>query len=235
MRTVLILGASSDIGLAVCRRYLDAGWRVISHFRTHRPELEAFKGQAFEPWQFDLAETAKLERALADNADFFLRADAVVNLAAELKPLRFEQFSGSEVLATLAVNLLPGLLVMRTVGPAMAERGFGRIVHASSIGVRFGGGGDTFAYSLSKHAQEFIPRTARQWAEKNVFVNVLRVGVTDTRIHSKVPGKAMQDRIHLIPAKRAARTDEIAEAFFWFGSEANGFTTGQVVGVAGGE
>ena len=46
MRTALVTGASSDIGIAVCWRYLDAGWSVIGHYRTWRPEMDALTGDA---------------------------------------------------------------------------------------------------------------------------------------------------------------------------------------------
>ena len=235
MRTALILGASSDIGLATCRRYMAAGWRVIGHFRTPNPKLDALAGPVFEPWQADFAETDKLEAALRDNSAFFTRADALINLAAEIRPVRFEACTASDMLSAFSVNVIPALLMMRTVGSQMAARGFGRIVHASSIGVTFGGGSDNFSYSFSKHALEFIPRASRQWAANNVLVNVLRVGVTDTKAHTKFPSRNLQERTQMIPAKRRATAGEIAETLYWFGSEANGFTTGQLVSVAGGE
>jgi NAD(P)-dependent dehydrogenase (short-subunit alcohol dehydrogenase family) len=235
MRTAFISGASSEIGVALCRLYLEAGWRVVAHFRTGAGELDGLRADALETWQCDYTDTARLEATLRERPAFFQRADAVVNLAAAVTPCRFEEAAASDMLAALTVNLLPGLLLMRAVGPAMAERGFGRIVHASSIGVKFGGGSDSFTYSLSKHAQEFIPRACRTWAARNVFVNVVRIGVTDTRSHLMIPGKDMAARIGLVPAQRAATPLEIAKALFWFGSDANGFTSGQVVAVAGGE
>jgi 3-oxoacyl-[acyl-carrier protein] reductase len=235
MRTAFVSGASSDIGLAVCRRYLAAGWRIIAHYRTQRAELQALRGEALETWQADLADTAALETTLAVDPAFFARADAFVNLAADLRPVRFETASAADLLTAFATNTLPGLLLMRAMGPAMGERGFGRIVHASSIGVKYGGGSDSFAYSLSKHAQEFIPNSCRTWAAANVFVNVVRVGVTDTRFHTRVPGKDMSARAAMIPARRMASPEDIAESLFWLGSEHNGFTTGEVVTVAGGE
>jgi NAD(P)-dependent dehydrogenase (short-subunit alcohol dehydrogenase family) len=219
----------------VCRRYLAAGWRVIGHFRTPRAELEALKGGNFESWQADFADTDTLERALQDDKTFFHRADALINLAAAVRPCRFEDATAADILATLAANLVPGLLLMRTMGSAMVQRGFGRIVHASSVGVQFGGGSDNFVYSLSKHAQEFIPRVCRRWAKNNVLVNVLRIGVTDTRIHQNLPHRDLAARTGLIPAQRMASPAEIAETLCWLGSEANGFITGQVIAATGGE
>ena len=39
----------------------------------------------------------------------------------------------------------------------MLKNSFGRIVNCSSIGIKFGGGNNTYNYSLSKFASEFIP------------------------------------------------------------------------------
>lgn len=233
-RQVFITGASSDIGLALCRRYLDAGWRVIAHYRTLRPELEALAGDRLEPWPCDFAELGALEAALAQPQPFDA-CDALVHLAALMEPLPFATFSSDDLLRTVAVNTVPGLLLMRRLGPGMASRGFGRIVLGSSIGVKFGGGSDSFCYSFSKHALEFIPAAARRWAADNVFVNAVRIGVTDTRFHDHLPGKSLADRVALIPARRPASPSEMAETLFWLGSEVNGYTTGQVIAAAGGE
>lgn len=234
-RTAFITGASSDIGIALCRCYLDAGWRVIAHHRTPRPDLDALAGPTLELWRADFADTATLERSIAENPGFFTRADALANLAADPMPTSFEKATAADILRAVSVNFLPGLLLMQAMGPAMSGRGFGRIVHASSIGVKFGGGKDSFAYSLSKHAQEFIPAAARSWAANNVLVNVIRIGVTDTRFHARFSGKDMAARARMIPAGRMATPDEIAQTLFWFGSDRNGFATDQVVSVAGGE
>src|SRR4051794_1413314 len=104
--TVFVSGASSDIGLSVCRRYLDAGWKVIGHYRTWRPELDAFQSKAIEMWQADFAETGILEAKLRNDVAFFQRADAFVNLAAAFEPRSFQEASAADMMQTLAVNLI---------------------------------------------------------------------------------------------------------------------------------
>ena len=235
MPTVLISGASSDIGLAVCRRYLAADWSVIAHCRTVRTELSALAGTKLEIWQANFADKDVLEREIGAQRSRFSRVDSFVNLAAAMPVCSFEDATADAILSVLTTNLVSGLLLMQAVSPAMVERGWGRIVHASSIGVKFGGGSDSFLYSLSKHAQEFIPRAARLWVAQGVLVNIVRVGVTATRAGAKYPSKRMDDRVALIPARRAATTEEIAEIFFWLGSERNSYISGEVITAAGGE
>lgn len=237
-RVALVVGASSDIGLATCRLLLADGWRVIAHHRRARPELAALA--AAHPADLamaaaDFGDPAALEAFIADRQATLAQVDALVNLAAELRPAGFADAGAAELLRALTVNLLPGALLTKAVVPGMLARGWGRIVHASSIGVAYGGGERSYPYALSKHALEFIPAEHRRWAAANVFVNILRIGVVDTRIHAADPTKNMAERAARIPAGRMAAPEEIAEAILWLAGPRNSFTTGQVVSVAGGE
>ena len=53
----------------------------------------------------------------------------------------------------------------------MISHKWGRILNCSSIGIKIGGGKNSFNYSLSKHCLEFIPNSYKFWAENNVFIN----------------------------------------------------------------
>jgi len=235
MNQVLITGASSDIGLAVCRKYLDAGWRVVGQYRTERAELDALRECQFKKWQCDFSNIEKLKSDLEGDVLDISKSNAFINLAADLSPVKFLEATSAEIITALSINLLPGLLIMQSLGTKMAAKNFGRIVHVSSIGVKYGGGEFSFTYSLSKHSQEFIPQECRKWAANNVYVNVVRVGVTDTRLHSMLPHKDLKARAKLIPAGRIASPVEIAETLFWLGSDNNNFTTNEVIAVSGGE
>ncbi len=235
MRKVLITGASSDIGLAVCRKYLEQDWHVIGHYRSQRPELEKLRGDNFQEWQCDFSNQTEFEKTLKERNGELKEIDALITLAAEIQPRDFLSITSEDILQAITINYIPSFLLMQIIGPAMLKRNFGRIVHGSSIGVKFGGGESSFTYSLSKHTQEFIPQECRKWAEQNVYVNIVRIGVTDTRLHSKIPHKDMAARAKLIPAGRLASPEEIAGTLFWLGSDNNSFTTNEVIAVSGGE
>ena len=236
-RQIFITGASSEIGCAICKLYLAEGYRVIGHYYKGQPAFFDLVESSpdMTALQIDFTDPQNLEDALKENVKTFLDTDVVINASAIYEGLPFADITAPAILRNMTVNVLPGLLLMRTIVPAMVERGWGRIVHLSSIGVKFGGGSNSFAYALSKHAMEFMPSDHKGWAARNVFVNVIRVGVTDTRFHDNNPDKNLSERVALIPAGRMARPDEIAKAAYWYGSENNSFTTGQVIAVAGGE
>lgn len=236
-RHVFITGASSDIGIAVSKVFLEEGHRVVGHYHSGRPEffdlVEASPDMT--ALKIDFSDPQNLETALQETPELFLGADVLINASAAYEATPFVDITPEAVLRAMTVNVLPGLQLMRSVAPAMAERRWGRIVHLSSIGVKFGGGFNSFAYALSKHAMEFMPSDYKAWAAQNVFLNVLRVGVTDTRFHKSNPDKSLDERVALVPAGRMASAEEIARSVFWYGSDNNSFSTGQVIAIAGGE
>ena len=235
IRQALVLGASSDIGIALCTRYLDAGYRVLAHVHAHPEALNVLvdSGAAIELLPCDLSDLDTVQAMAA--TDGVCASDAVVFLAAQAAPTSLSSATPPELTSALNVGALANYLVMGSVGPAMAERGWGRILIGSSIGVTFGGGRDSFAYALANHASEFIPREARDWAEHNVLTNVVRIGVTNTKMHQAFPQRKLDERAQLIPMRRPASVDEIADYLFWHGSAANSYVTGQRLAISGGE
>ena len=234
-RKVLILGASSDIGLAVAQKYLDAGFRVTGHFYRNSEALRSvsLSHSGLDLLELDLSDLRSVKLVAQDPT--IIDYDALVCLAAFAAPMSLESIDIDLLTKTMNVGALANYIFLSTLGPAMAKRGWGRIVIGSSIGVRFGGGVDSFAYALANHTCEFIPRLARDWAASNVLTNVVRIGVTDTKGHSAFSNRNLAERELLIPIRRAADRHEIADYLFWLGSEQNTYVTGQVTAISGGE
>ena len=64
-------------------------------------------------------------------------------------------------------------------------------------------------------------------------MNSIRPGVTNTQFYNKI-GKSLDDRLGLIPLKRAAEAVEIAESIYFLAAS-NTYITGQLLSVTGGE
>ena len=106
---------------------------------------------------------------------------------------------------------------------------------SSSIWVKFGGSKNTFAYSISKHLNEFIPSYFKNFYKNEIFYNSLRIGTTNTKIHKKIKNKNLSKRVKLIPVKKMANPEDIASYILFICSEKNKFITGSVLTIAGGE
>ncbi len=185
--------------------------------------------------RLDLGDLEEVANHISEYSDQLSQCGALVCLASLASPVRLSKASPQELTTAISIGALSNYLFMGAMGRHMASQGWGRIVVGSSIGVKFGGSNESFAYALANHASEFIPREARDWARSGVLTNVIRIGVTDTPIHGSFPQKNMEERIGLIPAGRAAVPDEIADFIVWHASAANSYVSGQVLAISGGE
>ena len=212
-KKVFILGGSSDIGLSLMKIYLKNNYEVIAHYNKGSKKFFDF-----------LKKNKKISKC-----------SIFINAAAFLEDIKYNKITAFDLAKNFNANLIPGVMFTKILGDKMCQKKEGRIVHLSSIGVKFGGGSSTFSYSLAKHGLEFFPKITELWAEKNVFINTVRVGLTDTKIHKNLPNKNLLERIKLIPIKRMATTNEIAKFIYILGSEENTYITRQVIPISGGE
>jgi len=236
-KTYFITGANSEIGAEICRIVLASGHSVLATFHSKRDRLYALKSEFSNLTMIkaDFRDQSCVETLVAEKRDILCRVDAFISCAAARNDVSYGEISSEDLLEHFKVNVLPHVLLVQFFGPFMEQRNWGRIVICSSIGVKFGGGDDSFCYSLSKFAGELIPKAASKWSVSNVLYNVVRVGVTHTDSLAKIGQSRLADRANLIPLKRLALPHEIAKAVYWLASSDNTYITGQNISVSGGE
>ena len=108
-----------------------------------------------------------------------------MNLVGFIDNKSYENTNIESIFNSLKINTILPMLIEKNAIKKMLKKKFGRILNCSSIGVKFGGGKNSFNYSLSKHCLEFIPNSYKLWSKKNVLINNLRIGLTNTKIHKK--------------------------------------------------
>ena len=235
-KKVFILGASSDIGIALIKIYLQHNYRIVAHYNNgSKAFFDLVKNNnKIKILKFNLTSNLKSTEKFLKNKNINA-CKVFINAAAFLEDIKYEKMTVNNLYQTLKINLVPGVMLTKILGQKMYKNNWGRIVHLSSIGVKFGGGESTFCYSLSKHGLEFFPKKIKTWVKKNVLVNTVRVGVTDTKIHKRLINKNLKKRIKLIPAQRMATTEEISKFVYNLGSDENSYITGQIISISGGE
>lgn len=230
MNKVLILGASSDIGHELILKFLNSNYKIYAHYNLNKPKINS-KNISF--LKSDFMEVKEFEEFLLKikNIEF----SCFVNLIGFIDNKDIQKVNYSSLINSLKVNYVSPFMIAKTISKNMKKNKFGRLLQCSSIGVKFGGGENTFTYSSAKHAIEFIPRYFRQLSKYNVLYNVLRIGVTETKIHKKISKKNMKLRISKIPQKKIAKPIEIANFIYELTSEKNTFISNQVLSISGGE
>ena len=235
---VLILGGSSDIGIEVVKKFLQLKWKVTAHFLKNRKKLEFLKKKSknLNIIKFDFSNYNNLNIEKLMVKKFNGRYDSIVNLVGYVDNKGFENTHLKSILKSLTANAILPILIEKILVKRMLAQKWGRILNCSSIGVKFGGGINSYNYSLSKHCLEFIPNTYKNWAKKNVFINNLRIGVTNTKIHKTMKRNLMmKERIKHIPMNRMAEPKEISIYITNLTTDSNSYMTGQTIAVSGGE
>tara|TARA_B100000780_G_C21017339_1_gene407618 strand:- start:119 stop:817 length:699 start_codon:yes stop_codon:yes gene_type:complete len=230
-KKVLILGASSDIGIELSKKYLLENDYILDlHYSSNLKSLKKYEKNC-NIIKADLSkkDTKKILKKFKNNYDI------IVNLVGYINNRSFEKFTISSLEKTIRINSMLPLLIIRKSLNNMKEKKWGRIVNSSSIGVKFGGGEKTFEYSMSKHLNEFIPSHIRKLAEKNIFFNIIKIGLTNTKMHKKITNKNIVKRTKLVPTKKMATPKDISNYIFYISTSKNQFITGEVVNIAGGE
>jgi|TARA_Y100000294_G_C8491729_1_gene311043 3-oxoacyl-[acyl-carrier protein] reductase len=237
-RHVLILGASSDIGIEVVKNFLQLKWKITAHFSKNKKKLEILKktSKNLNTIKFNFANYNNLNIQKLMIKKFSGRYDSIINLIGYTDNRGFEKTNLNSILKSLTINAIIPILIEKMLVKRMLSQKWGRILNCSSIGVKFGGGKNSYNYSLAKHCLEFIPNSYKSWAKKNVFINNIRIGITDTKIHKRMTNYLnMQERVKFIPINRMAKPKEMAIYITNLTTDNNSYMTGQTITVSGGE
>ncbi len=158
---VLILGGSSDIGTEVVENFLRLGWNVTAHFFKNKKKLYTLKKNSknlnIVKFNFANYNNTNIEKLMVKK--FNEKYDSIVNLIGYVDNKGFENTNLNSILKSITINALIPILIEKMLVKRMLLQKWGRILNCSSIGVKFGGGANSYNYSLSKHCLEFIPNS----------------------------------------------------------------------------
>lgn len=181
MRSVLITGCSSGIGLDAARTLTARGWRV---FATCRREADcaARRAEGLESFRLDYEDEASIDaaahEALARGAG---RLDALFNNGAYAIPGFVEDLPTAALRQIFEANLFGWHHLTRRVLPVMRAQGSGRIVQCSSV-LGFVAGRYRGAYCATKFALEGLSDALRlEMRGLPIHVSIIEPGPIDTR------------------------------------------------------
>jgi gluconate 5-dehydrogenase len=184
----------------------------------------------------DLSDRAALTRAADAAVRLAGEPDILVNAAAINPRPPLADVTEAVWDATLEVNLTAPFLLGQRFGPAMAARGWGRIVNlASQQAMR--AYGNSGAYGVSKGGIASLTRSqAEAWSPHGVCCNAVAPGVVDTPMTAATfadPVTAAGAAARTLIGRNGIPADYAGIAVF-LSSDASAYVTGQLICVDGG-
>jgi 3-oxoacyl-[acyl-carrier protein] reductase len=234
-RAYLVFGATGGIGSALCRRLAAGGARLTLAARDAgrldrlAGELSAFARPA------DASDFAAADGCAAAAAEHFGRLDGVVNCAGSLLLKPAHLTTEAEWHATVAANLTSAFAVVRAAARAMTGAG-GSVVLVSSAAARVGLANHEAIAAAKAGVIGLTQSAAATYAARGLRVNCVAPGLVRTPLTARITGSetALRASTAMHALGRVGEPDDVAAAIVWFLHPAQGWVTGQVIGVDGG-
>jgi 3-oxoacyl-[acyl-carrier protein] reductase len=257
-RVCVVTGASRGIGRETARLLCAEGANVLLVARSEERLAAAAEeagdagaelGGRGESLRLDVTDDDAGERMLAAAQERFGGLDVLVNNAGAARWRDLDEVPDEDWRAQYELNVMAPLRAMRAAAPAMAERGWGRIVNVcSTAGKRPSAAMPE--YSVAKAAELSLSRLfADRYAKRGVLVNAICPGPVEGELWMEPGGlldqsremsgagsreEALEEAGSKRPIGRLAEVEEIAAAIVFLCSQRASYVSGAAWSVDGG-
>ncbi|MFP6704284.1 MAG: SDR family oxidoreductase [Planctomycetaceae bacterium] len=240
-RVVLVTGGSKGLGLAMARGFAEAGADVVISSR-HQDELDRalveitdgldVKGLAIES---DMTIREDVKRLAETAVSEMGRVDVLINNAGSNVPEQIDSITDENWDRIIELNLTSCMALTRELVPGMKERGWGRVIHISSIMGLVSKEGRN-AYSATKSALLGLTRaSALDLGEHGITVNSICPGPFLTDLPMSV---LSEEQIEFFATRTAlgrwGECRELVGTALLLGTEAGSYITGTSITIDGG-
>lgn len=227
-------GGSQNIGLAIARKFRDAGATVIA------ADLNPPDSDDIGFIKTDIASEVDVKFLMETVGEQYGRLDTLVNNAGICLEVPIQEMSVAQWDKTMSVNA-KGIFLTTKYGFDLLKAAEGAaIVNISSIEA-LGANPTHAAYAASKGAvSSFTHNTALEYGAHGIRCNAIAPGWINTPFNEafldQYPDRAKVDAEikALHPVGRLGQPEDIGDVALWLASPASSFVSGQTIVVAGG-
>ena len=242
-KRALITGSSTGIGAGVAVAFAAEGADVIINYPTDADKEHAERvvegvedtGRRVRCVRADVSSEIQVESLVSEALEALGGIDILVNNAGIAHAAPLEEIPVETWDRLLAVHLRSVFLVTRRIIPFMYEQNYGKIINTTSQLAYKGAPGFTH-YTAAKGAiLSFTRSLALEIGSRNVNVNCVAPGATNTPILKDVEKDLLEAIRQSIPKGRIAEVRDIVPAYVFLASDEASHFQGQCLSPNGGD
>ncbi|MGR8978669.1 MAG: SDR family NAD(P)-dependent oxidoreductase [Gammaproteobacteria bacterium] len=238
MKTIVITGSNSDIGLAVSRALAEKEAQLVLHYHSNREKAGQLSesmnaaGCKYSLYRGDLTNPGKAKALIGHALDRFGRLDALINIVGPFVYKSILEVTPEEWLADINLNLHT---CFHTSHYALDElrRSRGHIINFAFSGVENLKAWPLSAgYCAAKAGVAVLTKSlAAALAPDKVRVNAICPGLVE---EGHISAEERRQMAGQIPCGRPVRPDEIGKTVAWLVYDSPEIMTGSLLTVSGG-
>jgi 3-oxoacyl-[acyl-carrier protein] reductase len=244
MKTILVLGASSDMGMGYIENlettHKAGEVQVIAHYRTMSEKLNELivsaKNVSIEAAQADLQAPKDIERLIDVISAKYAAPTHIIHLAAgRFRHMRIRQFDSEAIRAEMQVQVYSLGEILKAFLPAMAKKRYGKVVimltaYTAGIPPKF-----VADYAICKYALlGLMKAAAAEYSEKGVCINAVSPSMVETKFLDDIDSRIVELAATGNPMKRNASIAEVVSAINFLMADENSYMCGVNLNVSGG-
>ena len=237
-RVAVVTGGAQGFGLAITKRFLEAGAKVVIwdiDEITAKDAIDKVKSENLSHQTVDVTNYEIINKNLEEVEKKYGKIDIFINNAGMAgMNATVAEYPLDEWKKIMNLNLNSVFYCCKAVVPFMLKNNYGRIVNIASIAGKEGNP-NASAYSTSKAGViGFTKSLGKELAQKNIAVNCVTPAAAKTRIFDQMTEDHINYMLSKIPRNKFAKVEELASLVTWLASEENSFSTAAVFDLSGG-
>ena len=239
-KVLLVLGASSDLGVSLIENVADNYDCVIAHYRRMSEKLEELQNRYKEKLiclKADFCSEKECEIMIDDIKDKGLTPTDIVHFSSSnAEQLRFHKQSWASFQRLIDTSLKSLVQVLTAFLPAMSKQKYGRIVimltsYTINMPPRYLSAYVTVKYALLG----LVKSLAVEYASKGITVNGVSPEMIETKFLADTPELIVKNNAEASPLGRNLVTDDVVPAIKFLLSDGAACITGQNIAITGGK
>tara|TARA_Y100001935_G_scaffold36495_1_gene29106 strand:+ start:226 stop:975 length:750 start_codon:yes stop_codon:yes gene_type:complete len=237
-RVAIVTGGAQGFGLAITKRFIDSGAKVIIWDIDEEETKKALNRINSKNLYYQLVDVSNID-AINKNLfqveeshgkiDVFINNAGITGMNATVADYPVDEWN-----KVINLNLNSVFYCCKAVVPFMKKKNYGRIVNIASIAGKEGNP-NASAYSASKAGVIGLTKSlGKELAQNNIAVNCVTPAAAKTRIFDQMTDEHINYMLSKIPRNRFAKVEELASLVTWLSSEENSFSTSAVFDLSGG-